>query len=50
MPQSKKQMARNAKSNKERIAEIERELRLPILDAVKKADLQYELERLKRKG
>jgi len=49
MPISKKQKSVRARGLKERIAEIEQELRLPIIDKVKKANLEYELARLKKK-
>lgn len=50
MGQSKKQMHAKEKGLHERIAEIERELRMPVIDKVKRADLEYELERLKRRA
>jgi len=49
MPISKKQAHARAKGIKDRITEIEKELRLPIIDKVKKSNLQYELERLKKR-
>ncbi|MCD6414497.1 MAG: hypothetical protein J7L23_02600 [Candidatus Diapherotrites archaeon] len=49
MPVSKKQSAVRARVLKERITEIEKELSLPIIDKTKKANLEYELARLKKK-
>lgn len=49
MPQSKKQRAVKEKNFKGRIAEIEQELKLPIIDKTKKANLEYELSRLKKR-
>ena len=49
MPISKKQAAHRAKGLKERVAELERELKMPVMDKVKRANLEYELDRLKKK-
>ena len=48
MPQSKKQAAVQKASLKKRIEELETELRFPVINSVKKANLQYELDRLKK--
>ena len=50
MPVSKKQNAARAKGMKDRIMAIEQELKLPIIDKTKRADLEYELARLKKKA
>lgn len=50
MPVSKKQNAARAKGLKDKIAAIEQELRMPIMDKTKKSNLEYELARLKKKG
>jgi len=49
MPISKKQAHARAKGTKDRIAAIEKELKMPIIDRVKKSNLEYELARLKKK-
>ena len=49
MGQSKKQIGIKDKTLKEGIVRIEAELRLPIHDPAKKADLEYELARLKKR-
>ncbi len=50
MPISKKQAHARAKGIKDRIAEIENELKLPIMDKVKRSNLEYELARLKKRA
>ena len=50
MPVSKKQNAARAKGMKDKIIAIENELKLPIMDKVKKSNLEYELARLKKKA
>jgi len=49
MGQSKKQIGIKGKTLKSDIDRIEAELRMPIHDPVKKADLEYELARLKKR-
>jgi hypothetical protein len=49
MPVSKKQAAHRAKGLKDKIAELERELKMPVMDKVKRSNLEYELARLKKK-
>ncbi len=45
---SKKQAHARAKGLKEKIARIEQDLRMPIMDKKKRGDLEYDLARLKK--
>lgn len=49
MPVSKKQGAHRAKGLKDKVAALENELKMPIIDKVKRSNLEYELARLKKK-
>ena len=50
MPISKKQRAARSKGVKEKIAAIEKELQMPVMDKAKKSNLEYELARLRKKA